>query len=164
MHKKILFILIIIIFSFYNYSFANIEKTNEVFIPEGYEGVYIIIYKSYNIMRIYLNDYVIYSFPVATGKNKLLTPEGYFEIITKIKNPWYLPKNIPGGDTKNPLGTRWLGINVPNTGGYTYGIHGTNNPYSIGNYVSQGCIRMYNKHIEWLYDHIPLHTPVIITN
>ena len=130
--------------------------------PEGYEGVHIEIDKTTNRLYLYLNNVLMKSFPVATGKNASLTPEGQFQIIAKVVNPWYLPKKIPGGDKRNPLGTRWLGLNVPNTGGYKYGIHGTNNPYSIGRHVSLGCIRMQNKDVEWLYRHIPLKTPVII--
>lgn len=131
-------------------------------IPEQYEGVYLEINKTKNILNVYLNGDIVYSFKIATGKTTAQTPEGTFKIITKVKDPWYLPKNIPGGDKRNPLGTRWLGLNVPNTGGYKYGIHGTNNPSSIGHHVSSGCIRMYNQDVEWLYRHIPLNTPVII--
>ncbi|GAB7388945.1 hypothetical protein BSNK01_27830 [Bacillaceae bacterium] len=140
----------------------ELQKSQEG-IREGEEGVYLKIDKRTNKLYVILNDVPVYSFPVATGKTKNLTPEGVFRIVAKVKNPWYLPKNIPGGDPQNPLGTRWLGLSVPNTGGYTYGIHGTNNPRSIGHRVSQGCIRMHNQHVEWLYRHIPLGTRVVIT-
>lgn len=129
---------------------------------EEYEGVYLEIDKATNRLHVYLNDHIIYTFRVATGKEKSQTPSGTFKIITKIKEPWYIPKKIPGNDPKNPLGTRWIGLSVPNTGGYKYGIHGTNNPSSIGLYISQGCIRMHNKDVEWLFEHIPLKTTVII--
>lgn len=133
-------------------------------LPEKHEGVYIEVNKTSNTLKVFLNGNVIKTFRVATGKTAALTPEGTFKIITKVKNPWYLPKNIPGGAANNPLGKRWLGLSVPNTGGYKYGIHGTNNPASIGHRVSSGCIRMYNRDVEWLFRHIPLQTPVIITN
>lgn len=132
--------------------------------PEKYEGVFLLVNKTKNYLFVYLNGNVVYTFRIATGKNNSLTPEGTYRIITKVKEPWYLPKNIPGGDKNNPLGTRWLGLSVPETGGYKYGIHGTNNPYSIGSHVSLGCIRMHNRDVEWLYRHIPLNTPVIIKN
>ncbi|WCN38392.1 L,D-transpeptidase [Aneurinibacillus uraniidurans] len=128
------------------------------------DDVHIEINKTTNRLTVFLNDHPIYYFPVATGKNRTLTPEGEFRIITKVKNPWYVPKNIPGGSEQNPLGTRWLGLNVSNTGGYKYGIHGTNNPYSIGYHVSQGCIRMQNKDVEWLFRNIPLGTTVLIVS
>jgi lipoprotein-anchoring transpeptidase ErfK/SrfK len=126
------------------------------------DEVHIEINKTTNQLTIFLNDVPVYIFPVATGKAKHLTPEGEFKIVTQVKNPWYLPKNIPGGSPQNPLGTRWLGLSVPETGGYKYGIHGTNNPYSIGHHVSQGCIRMRNADVEWLYRNIPIGTRVII--
>lgn len=160
---KLLLLLLLINNIFFVHSVYSSEHidTNS-FIPEQYEGVYLEINKTKNILNVYLNGNIVYSYPVATGKTDAQTPEGSFKIITKVKEPWYLPKNIPGGDKRNPLGTRWLGLNVPNTGGYKYGIHGTSNPYSIGYHVSSGCIRMYNKDVEWLYRHIPLNTSVII--
>ncbi|MEK3917537.1 L,D-transpeptidase [Paenibacillus sp. FSL H7-0331] len=126
------------------------------------EGVYIEINKKSNLLTVYVNGRANYRFSVATGRSNDLTPEGEFHIVTKIVKPWYMRKQIPGGHPRNPLGTRWLGINVPGSGGYTYGIHGTNRPYSIGSHASSGCVRMHNKDIEWLYRHIPLGTKVII--
>jgi hypothetical protein len=58
------------------------------------------------------------------------------------------------------LGTRWLGLNVP-TG--NYGIHGTNAPWSIGRFASNGCIRMHNRDIEAIFPLCPIGTPVQIT-
>lgn len=126
------------------------------------DEVHIEINKTTNQLSIFLNDISVYTFPIGTGKDKHLTPEGEFIIITRVKEPWYLPKNIAGGNPRNPLGTRWLGLSIPGTSGYKYGIHGTNNPASIGHNVSQGCIRMHNKDIEWLYRNIPLGTRVVI--
>jgi lipoprotein-anchoring transpeptidase ErfK/SrfK len=105
---------------------------------------------------------VVKSFDVASGKEKGLTPTGTYEIVTKIKNPWYSAKSIPGGDPKNPLGSRWLGLNVGSTQGAKYGIHGTNAPASIGKNASAGCIRMLNADVEWLYAAIPTGTTVKI--
>jgi hypothetical protein len=61
----------------------------------------------------------------------------------------------PGG----PFGTRWMKLNVPWGG---YGIHGTDNPSSIGTAASHGCVRMYNEDVNELYDIVPLGTPVQI--
>ncbi|TBL75410.1 L,D-transpeptidase [Paenibacillus thalictri] len=126
------------------------------------EGVHIVIDKSSNLLTVYLNNHPVRVFRVATGRSKRLTPAGRFKIVAQIKNPWYIRKNIAGGSPRNPLGTRWLGLSVPGTGGYTYGIHGTNNPYSIGSHASSGCVRMYNRDVEWLFRHIPKGTVVII--
>jgi lipoprotein-anchoring transpeptidase ErfK/SrfK len=125
---------------------------------------YIEIDKSNNSLAIFNNKKLVRTLPVATGKNTNLTPVGTFKIVNKIKDPWYSPKGIPGGTPRNPLGTRWLGLSVPNTNGTKYGIHGTNNPSSIGKYASLGCVRMNNIDVQWLYDHIPTGTVVVIKN
>lgn len=125
------------------------------------DSVSLLIDVSKHRLHVYLNEEIVYSFPIATGKGRL-TPIGEFSIANKIAKPWYVRKNIPGGDRRNPLGTHWLGLDVPGTGGYTYGIHGTNNPASIGYSVSSGCIRMRNRDVEWLYNHIPVGTKVLI--
>jgi len=57
------------------------------------------------------------------------------------------------------LGSRWLGLSIP---GGRYGIHGTNNPASIGGYVSNGCIRMHNRDIEEIFPRVEIGTPVEI--
>ena len=80
----------------------------------------------------------------------------------KAKNPYYSKKNIQGGTEQNPLGTRWIGFDAEGTDGRIYGLHGTNNPHSIGHYVSNGCIRLQNETIEFLYPRIPLGTKILI--
>lgn len=125
------------------------------------ESVTIVIRKSTRQLTVYVNESPAYTFQVAVGKANL-TPEGEFKIVNKIKNPWYMRKSIPGGSVRNPLGTRWMGLSVPNTGGFKYGIHGTNNPHSIGHNVTSGCIRMRKRDVEWLYRHVPIGTSVMI--
>lgn len=86
-------------------------------------------------------------FPIALGKPETPTPVGELIVINKYKN-W-----------GSGFGTRWIGLNVP--WGY-YGIHGTNKPYSIGTDASHGCIRMLNRHVEELYELVPIGTKVSI--
>ena len=62
---------------------------------------------------------------------------------------------------RNPLGTRWIGFHTK--GGGVYGIHGTNDPASVGKFVSHGCVRMLNKQVEELFELIDYGTPVNIT-
>ena len=69
-----------------------------------------------------------------------------------------LPDVIPGGSPNNPMGVAALTLS-----GGDYAIHGTNNPGSIGGFVSYGCIRMYNQDITDLYDRVSVGTPVIVT-
>ena len=68
-----------------------------------------------------------------------------------------LPEVIPGGSPKNPMGVAALTL----TGG-EYAIHGTNNPGSIGGFVSYGCIRMHNEHITDLYARVKIDSPVVV--
>ena len=68
-----------------------------------------------------------------------------------------LPAVIPGGAPNNPMGEAVLGLDRGN-----YAIHGTNNPSSIGRYVSHGCIRMYNQDILDLYGRVPVGTAVYV--
>jgi uncharacterized protein YgiM (DUF1202 family) len=115
--------------------------------------------KTTNYLYLYENGKVIKKYRVATGKTKELTPEGTFPLVVKIKNPSW--KNVPPGPD-NPLGPRWNGISVNGDNGRSYGIHGTNNPKSIGTYASNGCIRMLSNQVTELYDLIYEGVPVWI--
>ncbi|MGG2016638.1 L,D-transpeptidase [Bacillus sp. S10(2024)] len=112
-----------------------------------------------NQLSFFENGNYVRTFPITTGKKITPTPEGTFCIINKYKNKEYHRKKIPGGAPNNPLGTRWMGLNKNE-----YAIHGTNREWSIGRRESNGCIRMYDRDIQWLYDRIPLQTKVIITH
>lgn len=124
----------------------------------------IIVNKKTNKLAFFSGGKLEKVFPVATGKTNDLTPEGRFRIVVKIKNRPYYKENIPGGDPANPLGDRWLGLEVNGTYGTTYAIHGNNNEASVGKYVSAGCIRMHNVDIHWLYPRVANKTTVIITS
>ncbi|OCA85717.1 hypothetical protein A8F94_12645 [Bacillus sp. FJAT-27225] len=126
-------------------------------------GEFIIINKANNKLAYYDNNKLVKTFKVGTGRKPTYTPEGKFKVVNKIKNRPYYSSNIPGGDPRNPLGDRWLGLNARGTWGTTYAIHGNNNPSSIGGYVSGGCIRMYDNEVEWLFSQVEVNTPVVIT-
>jgi lipoprotein-anchoring transpeptidase ErfK/SrfK len=110
---------------------------------------------SYNItvnvvarrLTLFKDGKLFKTYSIAVGKPSTPTPKGNFRIINKAHNP--------GG----PFGARWLGLSAPNG---DYGIHGTNNPSSIGKAVSNGCIRTYNNNIIELYNLVPVGTPVKI--
>lgn len=68
-----------------------------------------------------------------------------------------LPNVIPGGSSRNPMGAAALTLSVGQ-----YAIHGTNNPGSIGRFVSYGCIRMYNQDILDLYQRVSTGTTVVV--
>lgn len=124
---------------------------------------FLIVNKSTNEVAFINENRVQTVVSAATGKTEELTPEGLFTVTVKAKNPYYRKSNINGGDPENPLGTRWIGFDANETDGRMYGLHGTNNPNTIGKYVSKGCVRLQNEAIESLYDFIPLGTKVLVT-
>ncbi|MGE7184394.1 L,D-transpeptidase family protein [Peribacillus sp. NPDC006672] len=153
MKKLIVFVLI------FSFSFVAFSNTSGAAARQ-----LIIINKANNQLAYYENDKLVKVFIVATGKKASYTPEGKFKVVTKIVNRPYYKGNIKGGDPKNPLGKRWLGINARNTPGNTYAIHGNNDSKTIGKYISAGCIRMYNDDVQWLYDKVGMNTVVLIAS
>ncbi|MFZ5986561.1 MAG: L,D-transpeptidase [Bacillota bacterium] len=107
----------------------------------------IVINTAARTLTLYKNGKWFKSYPVAVGKKATPTPKGTFKIKNKAVNP--------GG----PFGARWMGLTAP---GGSYGIHGTNNPSSIGKAVSNGCVRMYNKDVIELFNLVPVGTTVQI--
>ncbi|NHM32055.1 L,D-transpeptidase [Neobacillus terrae] len=97
-------------------------------------------------LRLYDGNRLIKSYPIATGKILTGTPYGTYTIINKQPNP-------PG----HVFGVLWMGLSKPH-----YGIHGTNNPSSIGKSVSHGCIRMFNQDVLELSSRVSIGTRVII--
>jgi lipoprotein-anchoring transpeptidase ErfK/SrfK len=131
-------------------------------------GPVIVIRRGSNLLTLYNGMKVVRRFHVATGQNIYPTPLGRFQIVVKWKNPWWYPptndawakglKPVPPGPN-NPLGTRWMGLSSPGVG-----IHGTDEPASIGYSLSHGCIRMLVPQAEWLFDHVDVGTPVFIVS
>ena len=113
-------------------------------------------------LYLYENGQVIGSYPVGVGQALKPSVLGPTVIINKVVDPTYYPPDwwkrglqpIPPGPD-NPVGTRWLGLGFPG-----YGIHGTNNPDSIGKAVSAGCIRLRNEDVEELASLVSIGTPV----
>jgi lipoprotein-anchoring transpeptidase ErfK/SrfK len=68
----------------------------------------------------------------------------------------YLPRFMAGGES-NPLGARALYL-----GNTVYRIHGTNQPSTIGSFVSSGCIRLTNADIEDLYGRVTVGNRVVV--
>jgi lipoprotein-anchoring transpeptidase ErfK/SrfK len=130
-------------------------------------GPVIVIRRGVNELRYYLGAKLVRAFGVATGQAIYPTPTGTFSIVDMQLNPWWRPpdspwakglKPIPPGPG-NPLGTRWMGLSAPGVG-----IHGTPDDASIGYSASHGCIRMHIPDAEWLFHHVQLGTPVVITD
>jgi L,D-transpeptidase ErfK/SrfK len=118
----------------------------------------------------------VISYPVSIGKMDWRTPLGVTHVISKEKDPvWIptesvraehaadgdpLPPRVPPGPN-NPLGAFAMRLAAGNG---TYLIHGTNNPIAVGLAVTHGCIRMYPEDVAALFPLIPVGTPVRIIN
>lgn len=115
-------------------------------------------------LTLYRSGKAVKTYGVAVGSPKYPTPAGSFAIQNMQKDPTWTPPDSdwakdakpigPGPD--NPLGTRWMAIDG------TVGIHGTNNPASIGFSVSHGCIRMRIPDVEELFEIVRVGTPVTV--
>lgn len=93
------------------------------------------------------SGHVVKIFSTAVGAQNTPSPTGTFQIVQRIPDPtWYTKGKIVGPGKANPIGTRWIGLSLKG-----YGIHGTNNPASIGHSASHGCIRLRNRDVEELF-------------
>ncbi|MCW5588471.1 MAG: L,D-transpeptidase family protein [Legionellales bacterium] len=117
---------------------------------------------------------IVETFPIGIGSIGQNTPPGNYYVAEKIKNPvWHppksvrenylqrnivLPKDIPSNDS-NPLGYYALRLSI-----WTYLIHGTNEPESVGKRSSAGCIHLFPEDIEYLFNQAEVRTPVHIIN
>ncbi|WP_373531603.1 L,D-transpeptidase [Vampirovibrio sp.] len=113
---------------------------------------------------VYEGERIVRFFPVGVGRVGFPTPTGKFSVIRKVEDPgWENPymgsgkmRLAPGED--NPLGTRWIGF-LQNSGG-EYGMHGTDNPTSVGKLSSHGCVRLKIPDAEVLFNLVEVGTPV----
>jgi hypothetical protein len=97
-------------------------------------------------------------YTVAVGKPSTPSPVGTFVIERRVMNPTYSHngKIVPPGPG-NPVGTRWMGLSL-----HGYGIHGTNEPRSIGKPASHGCIRLARPDLEELYAQVAVGDTVVL--
>ncbi len=118
----------------------------------------------------------VITYPVSIGKLDARTPLGLTHVISKQKDPTWIPtasiraEHIRNGDPlppsvppgpANPLGQYRLRLAAGNG---TYLIHGTNNPIAVGLPVTHGCVRMYPEDVAALFPLIPVGTPVRFVN
>ncbi|MEO0811060.1 MAG: L,D-transpeptidase, partial [Pseudomonadota bacterium] len=109
------------------------------------------------------------SYPIAVPRAESRW-QGFERVTRKEVNPSWtptasmrkenpdLPDFVPGGHPQNPMGVRALYL-----GNTLYRIHGTDAPWTIGENVSKGCVRMHNDHVVELYDHVKVGTRVLAT-
>lgn len=98
-------------------------------------------------LTLVVQDMYAGRFMIGTGRENS-TPRGEFPVLKKVVNPsWPGPRGeVPHGDPANPLGGRWIDL------GGGIGIHGTNDPSSIGKSLSEGCVRLAPRDIEDVFD------------
>jgi lipoprotein-anchoring transpeptidase ErfK/SrfK len=96
------------------------------------------------------NNHVVEIYAVAVGAPNSPSPTGTFTIVNRVANPtYYHPGKVIAPGPQNPIGTRWIGLNQKG-----YGIHGTDEPSSIGYAKSHGCIRLRNADVERLFERV----------
>jgi len=109
------------------------------------------------------------SYPIAIPRDQSRWQGGMQVSSKRVDPPWTptaemrrenpkLPAHVPGGHPLNPMGARALYL-----GSSLYRIHGTDAPWTIGQAVSKGCVRMYNKDVIDLYDRVPVGARVTVT-
>lgn len=112
-------------------------------------------------LTLFSGESPVKEYPIAVGKSASPSRIGTCKVVSKAKYPtWYPPDGrppVPPGPD-NPISCRWLGLSWAG-----YGIHGTNNPASIGKAVTLGCIRMHDKDVMELFDIVPVGTKVEFT-
>jgi L,D-transpeptidase ErfK/SrfK len=108
-------------------------------------------------------------YPTSVPLSEDLTRRGKTDVIQKVVNPPWRPtpamrernpewpEMVEGGSKDNPLGTRALYL------GWTYyRIHGTHDTRKIGRKSSNGCVGLYNEHIEELFEYAKVGTQVLL--
>lgn len=119
------------------------------------------------VLQHWTSDGQMYVYPTSVPLTDELTRRGYTEVVEKRVNPSWAPtpsmreRNpewpafVPGGDPTNPLGTRALYLSWQ-----YYRIHGTQDTRKIGRRSSNGCIGLYNEHIEEVFERTSVGTKV----
>lgn len=125
------------------------------------EAIRLVVQRGKRRVLVYRGTTVLAKYPIAVGKTGWETPTGNFKVLTKEENPIF--KSFKTGmiieaEPDNPLGVRWIGI--WSDGKTQLGFHGTDQPESIGQAVSHGCMRMHNKDVVALYKLVEMGTAV----
>jgi lipoprotein-anchoring transpeptidase ErfK/SrfK len=135
----------------------------------GYPSGTIVIKTSQRRLYYFVDSDTAIQYPVGVGRagmawsgtayidGKYIKPAWSPPDMMKRENP-RIPKVIASGSSANPMGAAAMTL----SGGGQYAIHGTNNPGSVGGFVSHGCIRMYNSDILDLYGRVGLGTRVVV--
>jgi lipoprotein-anchoring transpeptidase ErfK/SrfK len=135
----------------------------------GYTAGTIVVKTSQRRLYYFVDSDTAIRYPVGVGRagmawsgtayidGRYIKPAWSPPEMIRRENP-RIPEVIPSGSSANPMGAAALTLN----GGGQYAIHGTNNPASVGGFVSHGCIRMYNSDILDLYWRVGIGTKVVV--
>lgn len=139
---------------------------------EKYQDDYVIVISTAERVLYYKTPSAIMSFPIGVGRDGFRI-QGNYIVGRKEENPdWIpppemrarqptLPDRVKGGDPRNPLGVRALYLHQ-NGKDSLYRIHGTNEPSTIGEALSSGCIRLINEDVKFLFEMVPMGTKVVV--
>jgi lipoprotein-anchoring transpeptidase ErfK/SrfK len=122
------------------------------------------------LLEVFDNNQLVCVFPITPGSTALPAPIGTWKIQGAATWPWFRYDegmlnygvrtenyyNLPPGPN-NLVGVLWMSLNK--TG---IGIHGTNNPETIGRAASHGCIRLANWDAIRIKDLVSIGNTVII--
>ena len=148
---------------------ANSARAREMvpFVGNYYPGTIVIKTKQRRLYYVLGTGYAI-RYPVGVGRAGQQWAGVSFIDGKYVEPDWAAPpamrrdpgepaQIIPGGSPQNPMGVAALTL----TGG-EYAIHGTNQPESVGGFVSSGCIRMLNQDVVDLFQRVAVGTPVVV--
>jgi lipoprotein-anchoring transpeptidase ErfK/SrfK len=151
-----------------SYQQQGVTPRQLVSFPPGYEPGSIVVQFSQRRLYFVMPQQRAISYPIGAPKGdarwtgetyvseKRVNPDWTPTPDMRRENPT-LPAYVPGGHPKNPLGVRALYL-----GKTLYRIHGTDAPWTVGQEVSHGCIRMFNQDVADLYQRVPIGTRVVV--
>lgn len=150
----------------------EIEKVKEVDLKENktLKNRKIYVDTKERLLEVFENDQLVCVFPVTPGSQSLPAPAGTWHIVAISTYPWFRYDegmlnhgvrteqyfNLPPGPN-NLVGVCWMGLNRAGIG-----LHGTNNPETIGRAASHGCVRLANWDAIRVKDLVSVGNTVII--
>jgi lipoprotein-anchoring transpeptidase ErfK/SrfK len=168
MRGKVLFVAAVAALAWL-FAFAALASGDVVAVKENYAAGTIVVRTGERRLYLMLGSGQALRYPVGVGRagmqwagtsiidGKYIEPAWAPPESIRRENP-RLPDVIPSGSPHNPMGVAAMTL-----AGGEYAIHGTNDPASIGHFVSHGCIRMYNADVTDLYGRVSVGTTVVVT-
>ena len=147
----------------------SLAEARQVVRLSGYSAGTVVVKTRQRRLYYMVSDDTAIEYPVGVGRlgmawsgtayidGKYIKPAWSPPDMIRRENP-RVPNVIASGSSANPMGAAAMTL----SGSGEYAIHGTNNPGSIGGFVSHGCIRMYNNDILDLYGRVGLGTKVVV--